>query len=72
MTVVHVWYSDRKSYTCLQNQEGIVVLALILILLAIVLFGLGFALKLAWWVLVIALVLFVAGLISGAVHRRQL
>lgn len=48
------------------------VLALILILLAIVLFGVGFALKVAWWIFVIAAVLLIVGAISGARSRRQL
>lgn len=48
------------------------VLALVLILVAVALFGVSFALKLAWWVLLIALALLVVGAISGYRSRRQL
>lgn len=48
------------------------VLALILILLAIVLFGVGIALKLAWWILVLAVILGIAGAIAGYRSRTQL
>ncbi|MTD15541.1 hypothetical protein GIS00_16530 [Nakamurella sp. YIM 132087] len=46
-------------------------LAIVLIILAIVLFGVGFIAKLAWWAFVIAAIIFVAGLIAGAFRRGK-
>jgi hypothetical protein len=48
------------------------ILALVLIVLALILGGVGLLVEGLKWVLIIALVLFVAGIISGAVNRRQL
>jgi hypothetical protein len=39
--------------------------AVVLILLALVLFGTGFAAHLLWWVFIIAAVLLILGFISG-------
>jgi hypothetical protein len=49
-----------------------VILAIILICLAIAIGLGGFLLGLAKWVLIVALVLLIAGIVSGAVSRRQL
>ncbi len=47
------------------------VLAIVLVILAIILFGVGFVAKLAWWAFVIAIVLLVAGVIAGALGRGR-
>lgn len=47
------------------------VLAIVLIILAIILFGVGFVAKLAWWAFVIAIILLVAGAIAGFLGRGR-
>ena len=47
------------------------VLAIVLVILAVILFGVGFVAKLAWWAFVIAIVLLVAGVIAGALGRGR-
>jgi hypothetical protein len=48
------------------------ILALILICLAVAIGLGGFLLGLAKWVLIVALVLLIAGVVAGAVNRKQL
>lgn len=48
------------------------ILAIVLICLAVALGLGGFLFHLAQWVLIVALVLLVAGVVVGAVSRRQL
>jgi hypothetical protein len=48
------------------------VLAVVLVVLALVLGGVGLLVEGLKWALIIALVLLVAGVIAGAVNRRQL
>ena len=47
------------------------VLAIVLIILAIVLFGIGIIAKLAWWAFVIAVIVLLVGLIAGFLGRRR-
>jgi hypothetical protein len=49
-----------------------VILAVVLIILAILLGLGGLLLTGLKWLLIVALVLFVAGIVAGAVNRRQL
>jgi hypothetical protein len=48
------------------------VLAVVLVVLALILGGVGLLVEGLKWALIIALVLLVAGVIAGAVNRRQL
>jgi hypothetical protein len=48
------------------------VLAVVLVVLALILGGVGLLIEGLKWALIIALVLLVAGVIAGAVNRRQL
>lgn len=48
------------------------ILAVVLVVLALVLGGVGLLVEGLKWALIIALVLLVAGIVSGAVSRRQL
>lgn len=48
------------------------VLALVLVLVALALLGVGLAVEGLKWLLIIALALFVCALVAGAVKRRQL
>jgi len=47
------------------------VLAIVLIVLALLLGGIGLVAKLAWWAFVIAVILLIAGIIVGAVGRGR-
>lgn len=47
------------------------VLAIVLIILAIVIFGIGLIAKLAWWAFVIAVIVLVVGLIAAFLGRRR-
>jgi hypothetical protein len=44
--------------------------ALLVLLLVLVLFGAGFAIKLLWWAAVILLVLWLVGLVAHGPERR--
>ncbi len=46
-------------------------LAIVLIILAIILGGVGLVAKLAWWAFVIAVVLLLAGIIAGVMGRGR-
>jgi hypothetical protein len=48
------------------------VLAVVLVVLALILGGVGLLVEGLKWALIVALVLLVAGVIAGAVNRRQL
>lgn len=48
------------------------VLAVVLVVLALILGGVGLLVEGLKWALIIALALLVAGVIAGAVNRRQL
>jgi hypothetical protein len=48
-----------------------VVLAIVLIVLALVVGGVGLVAKLAWWAFVIAAILLLAGIITGAMGRGR-
>ena len=47
------------------------VLAIVLIVLALLIGGIGLVAKLAWWAFVIAVILLIAGIIVGAVGRGR-
>ena len=47
------------------------VLAIVLVILALVLGGIGLVAKLAWWAFVIAAILLLAGIIAGALGRGR-
>jgi hypothetical protein len=46
------------------------VAALLILLLIIILFGAGFALKILWWVAIAALVLWILGFLTHGPERR--
>ncbi len=46
-------------------------LAIVLIILAIVLGGIGLIAKLAWWAFVIAVILLIVGVIAGVLGRGR-
>lgn len=48
------------------------VLAVVLVVLALILGGVGLLVEGLKWALIIALVLLIAGVVAGAVNRRQL
>jgi hypothetical protein len=48
-----------------------VVLAIVLIVLALILGGVGLVAKLAWWAFVIAAILLLVGIIMGVVGRGR-
>ena len=47
------------------------VLAIVLIVLALILGGVGLVAKLAWWAFVIAVILLIAGIILGVTGRGR-
>lgn len=48
------------------------ILAVVLVVLALILGGVGLLVEGLKWALIIALVLLIAGVVAGAVNRRQL
>lgn len=54
-----------------RGYRRIMLLAIVLIILAIVLFGVGFIAKLAWWAFVIAAVIFLVGIFLGLFRRGR-
>jgi hypothetical protein len=52
-------------------EEVVMALAIVLIILALILGGVGLVAKLAWWAFVIAAVLLLVGIILGAVGRGR-
>ena len=47
------------------------VLAIVLIILAIILFGVGIIAKLAWWAFVIAVIVLIVGIVAGFLGRGR-
>lgn len=58
--------TQRGSY-----KEGTVALILLILLLAIILAGLGFAIHLLWWIALIVLVVWLLGFLFRGGSRRR-
>ena len=53
------------------NKEGTVALILLILLLAIILAGLGFAVHLLWWIAIIVAVVWLLGFVFRGGSRRR-
>jgi hypothetical protein len=58
--------SGLDAFDCSDNYEGeMMALFIVLLILALILFGAGFALHLLWWLLIVVLVIAILGWLFG-------